>query len=168
MNEAIRSFVEELAADPEVHGILLFGSHARGVARPDSDADLAVFVEHDGFVMGCCEHDGQEFELVRLSEATATAYFTSNRDHAADVWPVAKILYDPEGQVARVRAHALGLIAQGKPPMDPARLNWSRFAAADRFRAAEGLALTNQAAARAVVLESVLELTATFFDVRQR
>ncbi len=52
MNPAITSFVEELAADPTTRGILLFGSQARGTARPDSDADLAIILEQPGFVMG--------------------------------------------------------------------------------------------------------------------
>ena len=52
MNEAIRGFVNELAADPAVRGIILFGSQARGNARPDSDADLVILGERDQFEMG--------------------------------------------------------------------------------------------------------------------
>ena len=100
MNPAITSFVEELAADPTTRGVLLFGSQARGTARPGSDADLAVIVDQPGFVMGVANRDGQEFELVHFSEATATAYFSENRDTAADTWSSAKILYDPDGSLA--------------------------------------------------------------------
>src|SRR3954467_4714624 len=102
MNPAITSFVEELAADPTTRGVLLFGSQARGTARPDSDADLAIVVDQPGFVMGFAGGDGQEFELGRLSDETARASFTENLDAAADVWPSAKILYDPDGSLARV------------------------------------------------------------------
>ena len=91
MNPAITAFVDELAADPTTRGVLLFGSQARGTARPDSDADLAIIVDRPGFVMGVAERDGQEFELVHFSEATATAYFSENRDAAADAWSSAKI-----------------------------------------------------------------------------
>ena len=45
MNPAIAAFVDELAADPATRGVLLFGSQARGTARPDSDADLAIIVD---------------------------------------------------------------------------------------------------------------------------
>src|SRR3954463_4403167 len=95
MNPAITAFVEELAADPTTGGVLLFGSQARGTARPDSDADLAIIVDQPGFVMGVAEHDGQEFELVQLSEATATAYFSENRDAAADNVVVGQDLVGP-------------------------------------------------------------------------
>src|SRR5436190_5833828 len=103
MNEAIQRFVDELAADPAVRGVILFGSHARGNARPDSDADLAILVERDQFEMGFAERDGQKFELIRLSEGIAVRHFTGNRDQAADFSRVAEVLYDPDGAAARVR-----------------------------------------------------------------
>lgn len=167
MNPAITAFVEELAADATTRGVLLFGSQARGTARPDSDADLAIIVEQPGFVMGFAEREGQEFELVHLSEATATAYFSENRDTAADTWSSAKILYDPDGSLARIRDHVAGIVAQGKPPLDPARMHYLRVAAEDRFRAAASLAATNDAAARMLLFERMLDLVGTFFDVRQ-
>jgi len=168
MNPAITSFVEELAADPTTRGVLLFGSQARGTARPDSDADLAIIVDQPGFVMGVAHRDGQEFELVQLSEATAMAYFSENRDTAADTWSSARILYDPHGSLARVRDHVAAIVARGKPPLDPTRTHYLRVAAEDRFRAAAGLAASgNDAAARMLLFERLLDLVGTFFDVRQ-
>ena len=66
--------------------------------------------------MGVAERDGQEFELVHLSEATATAYFSENRDAAADAWSSAKILYDPDGSLARVRDHVAAICGSGQAP----------------------------------------------------
>lgn len=128
MNEAIQRFVDELAADPAVLGIILFGSHARGNARADSDADLVILGERDQFEMGFTERDGQKFELLRRSEAVAIRYAMDNRDNVADFWQVAQILYDPDGATARVRDHAAELLAEGKPPMDEARRAWSQQA----------------------------------------
>src|SRR3954468_6731751 len=116
MNEAIQRFVDELAADPAVRGIILFGSHARANARADSDADLVILGEHDQFEMGFAERDGQKFELLRWSEAVAIRYAMDNRDNAADFWQVAEILYDPDGAAARMRDHAAEMLADGKPP----------------------------------------------------
>ena len=162
MNPAITSFVEELAADPTTRGVLLFGSQARGTARPDSDADLVIIVDRPGFVMGVAERDGQEFELVHISEATAMAYFSENRDAAADAWPSAKILYDPDGSLARIRDHVAAILARGKPTLDATRAHYLRAAAQDRFRAAAGLATNNDAAARMLLFERMLELVGTF------
>src|SRR3954465_12264932 len=150
MNEAIQRFVDELAADPAVRGIILFGSHARGNARPDSDADLVILGERDHFEMGFAERDGQKFELLRWSEAVAIRYATDNPDNAADFWQVAEILYDPNGAAARLRDHAAVLLADGKPRMDEARRAWSRWAAEDRLRAAAGGAGEHHPARRAV------------------
>jgi hypothetical protein len=166
MNEAIQRFVDELAADPAVRGVILFGSHARGNARPDSDADLMILVERDQFEMGFAERDGQKFELLRWSEAVAIRYATDNPDNAADFWQVAEILHDPDGAAARMRAHAAEMLAEGKPPMDEARRAWSRWASDDRLDAAAGIAEDDPAAARMVLHERVIDLTGTFFDVR--
>jgi hypothetical protein len=166
MDEAIQRFVDELAADPAVRGIILFGSHARGNARADSDADLVILGERDQFEMGFAERDGQKFELLRWSEAVAIRYAKDNRDQAADFWQVAQILYDPEGAAARVRDHAAAMLAEGKPPMDEDRRAWSRWASEDRLDAAAGLAADEPAGARMVLHERVIDLTATFFDVR--
>jgi predicted nucleotidyltransferase len=166
MNEAIQRFVDELAADPAVRGVILFGSHARGNARPDSDADLVILVERDQFEMGFAERDGQKFELLRWSEAVAIRYATDNPDNAADFWQVAEILHDPDGAAARLRDHSAKMLAEGKPPMDEARRAWSRWASDDRLNAAAGIAEDDPAAARMVLHERVIDLTATFFDVR--
>ena len=166
MNEAIQRFVDELAADPAVRGVILFGSHARGNARPDSDADLVILVERDQFEMGFAERDGQKFELLRWSEAVAIRYATDNPDNAADFWQVAEILHDPDGAAGRLRDHAAEMLAEGKPPMDEARRAWSRWASDDRLDAAAGIAEDDPAAARMVLHERLIDLTATFFDVR--
>src|SRR5437763_17076584 len=117
MNEAIQGFVDELAADPTVRGVILFGSHARGNARPDSDADLVILVERDQFEMGFAERDGQKFELLRWSEAVAIRYATDNPDNAADFWQVAENLYDPDGAAARRRDRVAAVAADGTPRM---------------------------------------------------
>src|SRR4051794_26285724 len=133
---------------------------------PDSDADLVILGESDQFEMGFAERDGQQFELLRWSEAVAIRYATDNPDNAADFWQVAEILYDPNGAAARLRDHAAVMLADGKPPMDEARRAWSRWASEDRLDAAAGIAEDDPAAARMVLHERVIDLTATFFDVR--
>ncbi len=117
--------------------------------------------------MGIADCDGQEFEVVHMSEATVMAYFSENRDNAADGWPSAKILYDSDGSLARIQDHVAAILAQGKPPLDATRAHYLRAASQDRFRAAAGLATNNDAAAPLLLFERVLELVGTFFHVRQ-
>jgi predicted nucleotidyltransferase len=167
VNDAIRAFVEELSREPGVCGIGLFGSQARGTARVGSDADLLVLVEQPGFVVECVERHGQEFELVRIGEATASQYFSDNRDAAADAWPTARILHDPQGRLGVIRDLALALVAEGKPRLDQARIQYLRLSSADHIRAAARLAATDDAAARMVLYDKVMDLTSLFFDVRQ-
>src|SRR5213078_727224 len=84
-----------------------------------------------------------------------------------DAWSSAKILYDPDGSLARVRDHVAAIVARGKPPLDATRTDYLRVAGEDRFRAAAGLATNNDAAARMLLFELLLDLVGTFFDVRQ-
>lgn len=65
-----------------------------------------------------------------------------------------------------MREHVAEMLADGKPPMDEARRAWSRWASEDRLDAAAGLAADDPAAARMVLHERVIDLTATFFDLR--
>ena len=74
---------------------------------------------------------------------------------------------DPDGSLARLRDHVAALVARGKPPLDASRKHYLRVAAQDRFRAAAGLATNNEAAARMLLFERLLDLVGTFFDVRQ-
>ncbi len=60
LQQAVRTIREEV--DPEM--IILFGSHARGDARPDSDLDLLV-VESEAFG----KERSQRLEAVRLYRA---------------------------------------------------------------------------------------------------
>ena len=49
---ATRLFIERMAGQYDLAGVILFGSRARQAHRPDSDADLAVILngEHQRFV----------------------------------------------------------------------------------------------------------------------
>jgi predicted nucleotidyltransferase len=58
-----RAAVAELYGD-RIERIVLFGSHARGEARPDSDYDVLVFIKDFGL------RDRHE-EMRRLSQITA-------------------------------------------------------------------------------------------------
>lgn len=62
IRQKIGEFVQKLKeANVPIWRIYLFGSHARGLARPDSDIDLAVFLDKDD--IGGFEED---VELMRL------------------------------------------------------------------------------------------------------
>src|SRR3954452_19678679 len=65
-----------------------------------------------------------------------------------------------------MRDHAAEMLAEGKPPMDEARRAGARWASEDRLDAAAGLAADDPAAAHMVLHERVIDLTATFFDLR--
>ena len=62
--EAIKQLVNVIVREVDPETVILFGSHARGDARPDSDVDLMV-VEHEPFSV----HRSRRAEYSRISKA---------------------------------------------------------------------------------------------------
>jgi hypothetical protein len=69
---------ERLESDPNVKFALIFGSHARGRARTDSDLDLAVYfnrppvgLDHLDLLSELSDLAGREVDLVVLNRASA-------------------------------------------------------------------------------------------------
>jgi hypothetical protein len=63
LHEMVQTLVQEIAPEQ----VYLFGSHARGTARPDSDVDLLI-VESDPFG----PHRSRRQELARIQRAAFT------------------------------------------------------------------------------------------------
>lgn len=147
--------------------MILFGSQARGDSRPNSDVDLVLLVP-SGYRRAVDERDGQAFELMFLSEDVARGYFQQNLDTAAEFWATAQILYERDGGASRLRAEIQKVLAAGKPALDEGTLTSSRFNSEDQLRAVEGQAAHDAVTAAAMLHNKVLELTASYFDVRRR
>ncbi len=166
MQDFITEYVNELSQDPDVLGVILGGSQARGNARPDSDADLILIVP-DGFRRGLEQRGDRFIETIAISEELAAAYFASNPDVTADVWASARILLDRDGACSRLEQQARRQIEAGKPAIGEDEHRSSRFNSADQLRAAGWLHRTDPAAGRLVLHHKVLELTASLFDYRR-
>jgi hypothetical protein len=147
--------------------VLLFGSRARGDARPDSDADLLVIVP-EGYRRGLEQRGSQTFELMFLGEEVAVGYLDANPDTAAELVTSARVLHDGDGSAARLFEEARRRVERGKDAIDPEELRSSRFNAGDQLRAAEWLAEQGDLPGAELVLQhKVLELTESFFDIRR-
>jgi nucleotidyltransferase-like protein len=167
MNAAAREYVDELAARPDVGAVILFGSRARGDNRPDSDIDLLVLVP-SGYRRAVDDRDGQSFELLCLSEGVARDYFRENLDTAAEFWATAHILFERDGSASRLHGEMHEVLAAGKPALDEGTLTSSRFNSEDQLRAVKARAAHDAVTAAALLHNKVLELTGSYFDVRQR
>lgn len=98
----------------------------------------------------------------------ALGYFRQNLDVAAEFWAGAQILFERDGAASRLRARVQELLAAGKPALEEGTLSTSRFNSEDQLRAVGALAAYDPVTARAVLHNKVLELTASYFDVRRR
>lgn len=167
MNTATSQFLDDLKARPDVVGIILFGSWARGNNRPNSDVDLLVIVT-SGFKRTVEYRDGQAFEIIYTTADAAWAFWQDNLDDCAGLWLVAQALYDPNGIVHDLRTKAAALIAGGKPPLDQYSIRQLRFDADDQLTAVEHLLSTDPTTANMILNQKIFALTELFFDLRQQ
>jgi hypothetical protein len=166
VDQEVQRLVDELARRPEVLGVALFGSVARGDARPDSDVDVFVLVEQG--VWRDVEKRGQRhFEFVFSSPQSTQAFGEKRPDEYVKMWHEAQILLDKEGRIAEFRRAAADLRARGKPRPDERSIRHRRFDAADQLRSIRNLQATDLPAATLVLHRHVEALTELFFDLTQ-
>ena len=166
VNKATETFLAKLKKRPDVMGVILFGSWARGNNRPDSDVDLVVILKV-GHQRAVETHDGQQFEIIYTTARSAFDYWESHRDDAAGPWSVAKILFDRDGTVERLRADVQRFLQDGKKEINALHLEQLRFDYDDEIRYARAIAAEDPTTAHLTLANKVFALTGTFFDVRQ-
>ena len=166
INKATEIFLEKLKQRPDVLGVILFGSWARGNNRPEGDVDLVVILE-DGYQRAVEVHEGQPFEIIYTTAKLALEYWQSHKDDAAGLWSVAKILFDRDGTVERLRADVQRFLQDGKKEINARHLEQLRFDYDDEIRYARAIAAEDPTTAHLTLANKVFALTGTFFDVRQ-
>jgi hypothetical protein len=123
VDREIRHLADELARRPEVLGVALFGSVARGDARPDSYVDVFVLVQ-DGMWREVEELGRRHVEFVFSSPQSTQAFGQRRPDEYVKMWQEAQVLLDKEGRMAE-RALAssagvvIGLAATASSPCGP-------------------------------------------------
>lgn len=167
MNEATQKFVEELKQRPDVVGIIMFGSRARGDNRPDSDVDLVVILT-EGYRRAVEHRDSQNFEIIYTTEKSAFEYWESHKDDAAGLWAVAKILYDKDGTIEQLKSKIQKILIEGKESIDSYQLGQFLFDAEDVLKYVEYIAETDLTTANLVLTNKVFSLTELFFNIRQK
>ncbi len=166
MNNIYDQFVEDLKKRPDVLGIILFGSWARGNNRQDSDIDLVVILT-EGF-RRTVEYSGEQvYEIIYITENSAFDYWENHKDQCAGLWEVAKILYDKSGTIQKLEKRVKRMLKQGKKPYDQYQLSQLRFDAEDQINYVKKIKMTDLATARMILLNKVFALTELFFDIRQ-
>lgn len=166
MNEATINFIEELKNRDDVLGVILFGSWARGNNRPTSDVDLLVILT-EGYRRTVEYRDGQAFEIIYTTASSAFAFWEENKDDCANLWSVAKIVFDRDGSTQNLKEKACQMISLGKKPIDEYQLGQFQFSAEDEIRAVETMIESDSVTGSLVLSKTVMFLTELFFDIRQ-
>lgn len=166
MNQATKAFIEELKQKPEVKGIVLFGSWARGNNRSNSDVDLVV-IWNEGHRRTVEYRNEQAFEIIYTTAQQALDYWAEHKDDAAGLWEVAQLLYDKDGSLERLREQTQEMLQKGKAPIDPFQLGQLRFDAEDTLRYVEETFEKDPATANLILNSKIFNLTELFFHIRQ-
>jgi predicted nucleotidyltransferase len=166
MNQETETFLEELKQKPEVLGVILFGSWARGNNRPDSDVDLVVILTN-GYKRTVEYKNNQAFEITYATEKSAFEYWESHKDDAAGLWEVAKVLYDKDGTIKQLQEKTQEMLKADKKPIDEFQLGQFRFDAEDQLKYVESVLDTDPTTANLILTNKVFALTELFFDIRQ-
>src|ERR1700722_9591278 len=166
MNKTTHNFLEILKQRKDVLGVIMFGSRARGNDRPESDVDLVVIIT-EGFRRAVEYHEGQAFEIIYTTGKSALAYWKNHRDDAAGLWAVAKVLYDKDGTIAKLKNKVNMVLKKGKAPIDEHQLGQFRFDAEDTLKYVGHIADADPVTANLVLTNKVFTLTELFFNIRQ-
>jgi len=166
LNQETQAFIEDLKGRPDVLGVILFGSWARGNNRPDRDVDLLVILEV-GFKRAVEYRGNQAFEIIYTTGKAAVEFWESNKDDCARFWEIAKILFDRDRTIQALQTQALLIVKGGKEPLDNDQLVHLRFDAEDQLRYIQHILSSDQTTANLLLTNKVFVLTELFFDVRQ-
>lgn len=166
MNEETQKFLEELKQRPDVLGVIMFGSWARGNNRPDSDVDLVVILT-EGYRRTVEHRNGQPFEIIYTTEKGAFDYWESHKDDAAGLWAVAKILFDKDGTIERLKTKIKEVLDAGKKAIDEYQLGQFRFDSEDSLKYVETIFASDPTTANLIITNKIFALTELFFDIRQ-
>lgn len=166
MNDATQKFIDELKKRADVLGVIMFGSWARGNNRPDSDVDLVVILS-EGYRRTVEHRNGQAFEIIYTTEKGAFDYWESHKDDAAGLWAVAKILFDKDRTIERLKTKITKVLGAGKKPIDEYQLGQFRFDAEDILKYVESILASDSTSANLILTNKIFALTELFFDIRQ-
>lgn len=166
VNIETRVFLEKLKLDPNVIGVILFWSWARGNVRPGSDVDLVVILR-DGYSRSVEKEGGQIFEIIYITADGAFDFWNSHRNDAAGLWEVAKILYDKDGSIDVLAEKIRKILKEGKEGIHEAKLWQFRFDTEDQLSYAEYIFPSDRVTANMLLANNVTRLMELFFDVQK-
>ena len=166
MNKETKIFLEELKQRPDVLGVIMFGSWARGNNRPDSDVDLVVILT-EGYRRTVEHRNGQPFEIIYTTEKGAFDYWEGHKDDAAGLWEVAKILYDKDGSIEQLKNKIKEILDAGKKAIDEYQLGQFLFDSEDQLKYVESIFASDPTTANLILTNKIFALTELFFDIRQ-
>ncbi len=167
MYKDIKEFVENLKQRPDVLGIILFGSWACGNNRSDSDVDLVV-IQKEGHQRAIDRKGQLIFEIIYTTDKLAFDYWDSHKDDCAGLWDTAKIMYDKDGSIEKLKNKVTKeILKKGKKEINELQLGQLLFDAEDQLNYTEKIINEDSITANLILNNKVFSLTELFFNIQQ-
>lgn len=166
MNQITEVFINDLKNDPNVVGIILFGSWARGNNREDSDVDLVVLLQ-EGYKRAIEVKNEQVFEIIYTTPNSALKYWEDHRDDCFGLWSIAKILYSKNEVVENLQKKVKEMLDLGKPDMSEAQKEQTFFDKKDKLKYIKSIYSKDVTTSNLMQFNTASELSEVFFDLRR-
>ena len=163
--ENLQNFLENLKTNENIEAVILFGSHARGNSRPDSDIDLVVILK-EGYKRAVEYHDDQAYEIIYTTEPAALKYWEEHKQESVRFWNIAKVLYGRNDSQERLVAYGAKLTSEKPPVVDESTRTHMQFDFEDTINAIERIRQNDPATAALLLHEKTSTLIDVFFDLR--
>src|SRR5438876_11669415 len=149
MDDVIEVVLTDLHAEfgAELLGVLATGSRIHGQPDLTSDLDLHVVISAPRRQRRNRVVDGIEVEMFINPPFQIRHYFAGGRGSEEHQFAFGRVIYDPHGIVATLRAEAIALWQSGPPPVG-ARYAWEhRYHPADLLRDLQDIGAADEATA---------------------
>jgi hypothetical protein len=169
MTTAMSNLHTEFGAD--LLGVLLVGSHAYGIPRPQSDIDLFAIIRPSWRQRRTLFMEGVEVEIFLnpIQQVRAELHDT-DRSATIGMFAQGRILFDPTGLVKQLVQEAQDIWQQPRPPVTPgSSLHFSlRYSCVDLLKDAQDLLTVDENAAEWVMFATLQSALNAYYHIQRR
>jgi hypothetical protein len=169
-DDIIRKVLADLQAEfgDELLGVLATGSRIHGIPGATSDLDMHVVIRLPQRQRRNRVVEGIEVELFINPPFQARRYLDDERGVNAHMFTFGRVVHDPHGEIAALRAEADARWQAGPRPLAPREAWQPRYFAADLLRDLQDIGSEDEATAGLLIARAVEHLLKSHYQLHGR